>query len=58
MLHFACTIKFCNEIVANAVAERVGGVDSYSLLLASVKSSLRVFFSTEHQVMQDSVSDY
>ena len=30
----------CDEIVAIAVAERVGGPEGYSLLLASVKSSL------------------
>ena len=42
-LHYEI-LSHCNEIVAIAVAERVGGVDGYNLLLASVKSSLRFSF--------------
>ena len=42
-LHYEI-LSHCNAIVAIAVVERVGGVDGYNLLLASVKSSLRFSF--------------
>ena len=37
-------MSHCDEIVAIAIAERVGGPEGYNLLLASVKSSLSFSF--------------
>ncbi|CAC5364074.1 unnamed protein product [Mytilus coruscus] len=37
-------MEHCDEIIAIAVAERIGGPDGYKLLLASVKSSLPFSF--------------
>ena len=37
-------MKHCDEILAIALAERLGGMDGYQLLLAAVKSSLLFSF--------------
>lgn len=38
-------MKHCDEIIAIAVAERIGGLDRYKMLLASVKSLLFSFLN-------------